>query len=113
MERNNLTLKVFRMKEDAVLPSSREDDAGYDLYSYGEYKINLGIPSGYYGRIAPKSGLAFKYNYDILAGVVDCSFVGEIMIKVINHGEEVINIASHEKVAQLIIEKIAKPEILD
>ena len=57
--------------------------AGYDLYSAYDYDIpahgkivaktdiQVGVPDGTYGRIAPRSGLAAKNFIDIGAGVVD------------------------------------------
>ena len=57
--------------------------AGYDLYSAYDYEIpahgkliaktdiQIRVPDGTYGRIAPRSGLAAKSFIDIGAGVVD------------------------------------------
>ena len=57
--------------------------AGYDLYSAYDYEIpahgkviaktdiQICVPDGTYGRIAPRSGLAAKNFIDIGAGVVD------------------------------------------
>ena len=57
--------------------------AGYDLYSAYDYEIpaygkliaktdiQIRVPDGTYGRIAPRSGLAAKHFIDIGAGVVD------------------------------------------
>jgi len=33
--------------------------------------ISVAIPHGYYGRVAPRSGLAYKHGIDVLAGVID------------------------------------------
>ena len=57
--------------------------AGYDLHSAYDYEIpphgkviaktdiQICVPDGTYGRIAPRSGLAAKNFIDIGAGVVD------------------------------------------
>jgi hypothetical protein len=42
-----------------------------------------------YFRIAPRSGLAVKFGIDVLAGVVDSDYRGEIIVLLINHGTEV------------------------
>lgn len=33
--------------------------------------LRVSIPDGYYGRIAPRSGLAVKHRIDVGAGVID------------------------------------------
>ncbi len=57
--------------------------AGYDLYSAYDYvipamgkviaktDIQIRVPDGTYGRVAPRSGLAAKSHIDVGAGVVD------------------------------------------
>ena len=40
--------------------------------------IILEIPNGYYGRIAPRSGLAYNHGIDTLAGVIDEDYRGLI-----------------------------------
>ncbi|KAJ9084887.1 Deoxyuridine 5'-triphosphate nucleotidohydrolase, variant 2 [Entomophthora muscae] len=57
--------------------------AGYDIFSSQEITIPKGgraavetgvsikVPSGTYGRVAPRSGLTFKHGIDTGAGVID------------------------------------------
>jgi dUTP pyrophosphatase len=71
--------------------------------------LSVAIPSGFYGRIAPRSGLAVNYGIDVLAGVIDSDYRGEIMCVLINHGEEPIHIENGRRVAQLIVESIITP----
>ncbi len=64
--------------------------AGLDIYAIEELTIAPGerqlartglvvaIPEGYYGRIAPRSGLALKNGLDVLAGVIDADYRGEL-----------------------------------
>lgn len=68
--------------------------------------ISMEIPEGYYGKIAPRSGLALKYGIDVLAGVVDSPYRGEIRVILFNTDkEETFNIRQGDKIAQIIIEK--------
>lgn len=68
--------------------------------------IFMEIPDGYYGRIAPRSGLAHKYGIDVLAGVVDSSYRGEIRVILYNTDkDESFQVRSGDKIAQMIIEK--------
>jgi dUTP pyrophosphatase len=83
----------------AVLPSrGSKDCAGYDLYSVTKSVLNPGdryliptgvavnLPRGTAGLIWPRSKLAVKHGLDVLAGVVDEDYTGEIHVELINHG---------------------------
>jgi len=72
--------------------------------------IAIKIPRGYYGRIAEKSGLASR-GISIGGGVIDESFVGEILVIVNNHHWEPITFEKGQKIAQLIIQPCVQPEI--
>jgi dUTP pyrophosphatase len=67
--------------------------------------IAVEIPPGYYGRIAPRSGLAVRHGIDTLAGVIDADYRGEIQVLLINHGDHPVEFAAGERIAQLIIER--------
>lgn len=111
--------------EDGKLPTRGSDlAAGYDLYSAENGCIDIGshraistqlsvaVPPGYYGRIAPRSGLAYKKAIDVLAGVVDADFRGEIKVILINHGRESYRFEKGDRIAQLVIEKIITPAVI-
>jgi dUTP pyrophosphatase len=115
-----LTFK--RLSDTATLPTrNNPTDAGLDLYANETWNVHCGstamfttgvavaIPEGHYGRVAPRSGLAVKHGIDVLAGVIDSSYRGEIKVLLINHGGESITIEAGDRIAQLIIEKIALP----
>ena len=59
--------------------------------------ISIEIPKGYYGRIAPRSGLAVKSNIDVLAGVIDSGYRGEIGVVLINLNLPEILFSSNKK----------------
>lgn len=67
--------------------------------------IGVIIPKGYYGRIAPRSGLAFKSGIDVLAGVIDNDYREPIGVILINNGKNEFNVKSGDRIAQLIIER--------
>src|SRR5687768_719179 len=115
-------LEFKRVDERATLPSrGSELSAGLDLYSIEEIRIEpkqrtlaktglaVAIPSGYYGRIAPRSGLAMKLGLDVLSGVIDSDYRGEIGCLLYNTGDEPIQLPAGSKICQLIIEKIEMP----
>jgi dUTP pyrophosphatase len=112
-------INIKKLTDTAIIPSKGSDSAaGYDLYldqdsaylGEGERKllptgIVLEIPEGYYGRIAPRSGLAHKHGIDVLAGVIDADYRGEIKVILINLGQSPVALSRGDRIAQLIIEK--------
>ena len=44
----------------------------------------MAIPEGYYGRVAPRSGLAVKNFIDVGAGVIDSDYRGEVKVLLFN-----------------------------
>lgn len=111
-------LRVKKLNEQAILPSrATVGSIGYDLYALERVSlapnavtlVNTGIaielPPGHYGRVAPRSGLAFKFNIDVFAGVIDPDYRGEVTVLLFNHSASVVTISSGDRVAQLILEK--------
>ena len=95
--------------------------AGLDLYSIEAVSLPpnerqlvrtglaVAIPEGFYGRIAPRSGLATQKGLDVLAGVIDSDYRGEICCLLYNSGAEAVDLPGNSKICQLIIEKIITP----
>ena len=117
------TLKFLKLSPAAVLPTrGSAQAAGLDLYAAGNLQIASGqraavhtgvavaVPEGFYGRIAPRSGLALKAGIDVLAGVVDSDYRGELVCILINQGEDSFSIKAGDRIAQLIIQQIIRPE---
>lgn len=115
-------LSFKSLHPDAVLPTRGSlYAAGLDLYSIEDVHLSpnerrlvrtglaVAIPRGYYGRIAPRSGLATKNGIDVLAGVIDSDYRGEVQCLLYNAGPEVVELPARTKICQLIIEKIITP----
>lgn len=126
MNECNDTLKVVRIHQHAKLPEKNNiTDAGYDLSSCECITIEpltramvrtglvINVPKGTYGRIAPRSGLALKYGIDVLAGVVDTGYIGEVKVILFNTGDTCFNIKEGDRIAQLIVEKISYPSMIE
>jgi dUTP pyrophosphatase len=111
-------MNIKLLSEDAKVPfRANQTDAGADICSIEDViitplerkaigtGISIEIPEGYYGRIAPRSGLAYKNGIDVLAGVLDSSYRGEIKVILFNTDKEnSFEIKKGERIAQLIIE---------
>jgi len=72
--------------------------------------LAVAIPQGFYGRVAPRSGLAAKNGLDVLAGVIDSDYRGEVCCLLYNTGDETITLLAGSKICQLIVEQIITPE---
>ncbi|CAN6287295.1 unnamed protein product [Urochloa humidicola] len=119
-------LKVKKLSEKAVLPSRGSAlAAGYDLSSAAEMVVpargkalvptdlSIAIPEGTYARIAPRSGLALKHSIDVGAGVVDADYRGPLGVILFNHSDADFAVKPGDRIAQMIIEVIATPEVAE
>ena len=121
-------MEVSRLQPTAILPSrGSQDAAGFDLYSIEHYVVFPGqrvvvstgvglhkFPAGTYGRIAPRSGLAVKHGLDVLAGVVDPDYRGEIKVVLLNTDtRNPFVIKPGYRIAQLILEQYIVADVIE
>lgn len=110
-------LKIKKLADDAKLPQRGSPDAaGLDLFTIESVDIPAGerallktgiamaIPRGMVGLIWPRSKLAAKKGIDVLAGVIDADYRGEVMISLLNTSSETVELRKGDKVAQMIIQ---------
>jgi dUTP pyrophosphatase len=113
-------LFVKRLSPTANLPvRGSKYAAGLDLFADETKTIQAGssglistgismvIPHGYYGRIAPRSGFSVKTGLMVNAGVIDSDYRGEVKILFANPTINSVQVNSGEKVAQIVVERIA------
>lgn len=62
------------------------------------------LEKGQVGMIWPRSGLAVKYGIDVLAGVIDADYRGEVGVVLINHGDDPFEIKRGDRIAQLVVQ---------
>ncbi|XP_035889142.1 deoxyuridine 5'-triphosphate nucleotidohydrolase, mitochondrial isoform X6 [Phyllostomus discolor] len=123
-EEDGARLRFVRLSEHATAPTKGSARAaGYDLYSAYDYTvppmekalvktdIQIALPAGCYGRVAPRSGLAAKHFIDVGAGVIDEDYRGNIGVVLFNFGKEKFEVKKGDRIAQLICERIYYPEI--
>ncbi|XP_055938205.1 deoxyuridine 5'-triphosphate nucleotidohydrolase-like [Argiope bruennichi] len=117
-------LRIAKLSNNAKIPTKGSKlAAGYDLYSAYDYvvppkgkvlamtDIQIQVPPGHYGRVAPRSGLAVKNFIDVGAGVVDEDYRGNLGVVLFNFGSEEFKVNKGDRIAQLICEKISYPEL--
>ena len=119
-----MKLKIKKLTDSAILPSySHEGDAGLDLYSdmscsleRGQRMIiktgiSLEVADGFVGLIWPRSGLSIKKGIDVLAGVLDSGYRGELGVVLLNTGYDDFVISKGDRIAQLLIQPIERAPI--
>ena len=118
MYREILQINVKKFSENATIPTQGTSfAAGYDLYAAEDAvvvcgtrkliktNISMEINPGYYGRIAPRSGLAYKNGIDVLAGVIDSDYRGDIGVILYNTDKNIdFSVKKGDRIAQIIFE---------
>lgn len=111
--------RVQKLSQFAKIPTRGSDGAaGYDLYAAYDgvvpargkalikTDIAMAIDPSVYGRVAPRSGLAWKNSIDTGAGVIDSDYRGNIGVILFNHSNDPFKVVAGDRIAQLIFEKI-------
>jgi dUTP pyrophosphatase len=104
--------------KDAALPSrATPGAAGLDLYSVEDATVRFGqittVPTGvgvklpidYAGLIWPRSGLAEKHGVDVLAGVIDPDYKGEIKVVLTKLDQGSMTLPAGKAIAQLLLQE--------
>jgi dUTP pyrophosphatase len=74
----------------------------------------LELPRGYEAQVRPRSGLALKHGVTLLnsPGTIDSDYRGELMVIVVNHGDEPFLVRRGDRIAQLVIAPVSHAEIV-
>jgi dUTP pyrophosphatase len=83
-----------------VVPGHTAHGPGTNVF---DTELVMSIPSGYYGQIVSRSGLAFKQNLTAFHGVIDPDYRGPVNVKVFNWGKDPQTISKGDRIAQLLI----------
>lgn len=130
LQEDVILVKRRKLDDSCIYPTqAHSGDSGSDLYSiedktlvYGtptrvRTGLSIQMPKGYRCDIRPRSGLGSK-GIDVLAGVIDGPYIGELVVCLINlnyplglkpaREEYEFKIAKGEKIAQLVFSKNVK-----
>lgn len=118
-------LKVELRSDTATVPSrGSKGSAGLDLSCDKPFTLQpnerrlistglaITLPLGTWGEIKPRSGLAANYGIDVLAGVIDQDYIGEIMVLLVNTGNRPLQCQAGERIAQMVIQPYVAPNIM-
>jgi dUTP pyrophosphatase len=115
---------------DLPLPqASTEAAAGLDLraavtepilISVGERSLiptgwRIALPRGFEAQVRPRSGLALRHGILIpnSPGTIDADYRGEIQVILMNGGSEVFRVARGDRIAQLVVAPVVRPEWIE
>ncbi|MGV1754769.1 dUTP diphosphatase [Agrobacterium sp. CG674] len=126
-----ISVPVKRLSEHAKLPSyGSAEAAGMDLYvdlsgmkgftpeiegGNVEFTLYAGqrallqtnvaveLPTGTFGDIRGRSGLANKNGIAVLGGIIDSDYRGPLGVILLNTGSENIKFKHHDRIAQMIV----------
>jgi len=120
------TINLTRTQPNAVQPTqAHASDAGWDLYSCEPKTIlpseratintgiSLAIPNSFVGLIWPRSGMAVKKGIDILAGVIDSGYRGEVKVCLLNTGQVPVTIDTGDRIAQILFQEVPKFKLVE
>lgn len=124
-----MRLPIKRLDPGLPLPAyAHEGDAGLDLYSVEDVTIEpgrralvptgiaLAIPDGYAGFVQPRSGLAIRHGLSFVntPGLIDAHYRGEVKVVAVNLDPvEPIVLRRGDKVAQLVIQRVERAEVVE
>jgi dUTP pyrophosphatase len=123
------SLAIVRLDPELPLPTrAHEGDAGVDLYSAEDVKLDPGrralvrtgvavaIPFGMVGLVHPRSGLAARVGLSIVnsPGTIDAGYRGEVKVALINlDPAEPIVVHRGDRIAQLLVQRVELVELVE
>ncbi len=122
----HVQLQITKLEPEAILPDfAHPGDAGLDLRTIETVTLEPGsrtalrtglamaIDHDCVGLIWDKSGRALHDGLTVLAGVIDAGFRGEVAVVVMNVSHQPLTITAGEKIAQLLIQPIIRPTVVE
>jgi len=123
------TVKVKIVSRSGLLPAyETEGSAGMDLRAFLEAPMTIKaggralvptglfieLPPGYEAQVRARSGLAIRKGIGMPNGIgtVDSDYRGELLVPLINWGEEDFLINSGDRIAQMIISRVERAELV-
>ena len=122
-------IQTRRVDPSLPLPSyAHPGDAGADLVSRVDVTLAPGqrvlvptglaiaLPEGYAAFTHPRSGLAARHGITIVnaPGTVDAGYRGEILVNLVNlDPQEPFEVRRGDRIAQLVVQRVAEVEFVD
>ena len=108
-------IKVKLLSNTAKTPfRETQEEAGLDICADESFTlqpqerklvstgVSMQTPTGTFTKIEPRSKLANKFGIQIMGGVVDSNYKGEVMVIMFNTGDKPLEVKTGDAIAQLI-----------
>lgn len=71
----------------------------------------MALPPGYEAQVRPRSGLAARHGVTVLnsPGTIDADYRGEVMVILINLGQENFTFERGDRIAQMVVAPVVRP----
>ncbi len=125
----DVNIKIVNLSTNALPRYETAGSAGMDIKAALEEPILLKplqrvliptglyieLPDGFEAQVRPRSGLAIKKGLSVLnsPGTIDSDYRGEIKVIMINLSNESVIVNTGERIAQLVISKYEKAELIE
>ena len=126
---DRVVVRTRRLDPSLPLPSyAHPGDAGADLVSRVDVTLAPGqrvlvptglaiaLPEGYAAFTHPRSGLAARHGITIVnaPGTVDAGYRGELLVNLVNlDPEEPFEVRRGDRIAQLVVQRVAEVDFVD
>ena len=128
-----IVVKYFQESEFAKEPcQATEGSAGYDLYAAEtktflpnsadtvSIELRWAIPSGFFGKIFPRSSILKDHLVTVDAGIIDSDFRGIVEALLVNHSKKTYTVCTGDRIAQVVfiekfdvnLQKVTKKSLL-
>jgi dUTP pyrophosphatase len=123
-----MTVRFLKSDPAARLPEyAHPGDAGMDIFSIEEKTLApheralvrtglvMMLPEDAEAQVRPRSGLALKHGITVLnaPGTIDAGYRGEVGVILINHGDVPFTVEKGMKIAQLVVARVVRAEIVE
>ena len=113
-----MRVQLQRLDPDLPVPRrAHRGDGGADLCARAGVRLApreralvgtglaVAVPEGYCALVTPRSGLAVRHGIGVAngPGIIDSGYRGEVMVILVNHGAEHVDIARGDRIAQLVV----------
>ncbi|MES2621155.1 MAG: dUTP diphosphatase [Bacteroidota bacterium] len=123
-----MKIRIINKSNNPLPAYETKGSAGMDVRAFIEEEIILKplerklvptglfieLPDGYEAQLRPRSGLAFKHGISLpnSPATIDSDYRGEIKVALINLSNENFAVKSGDRIAQMIISKHEKAELI-
>ena len=110
-------IKFFKISETAKGPVKADGDMCYDIFADEDKHVQMGEiaviktgikmspPEGYHYSVRDRSGMAAKNGLHVVAGQIDNSYRGELLVAMTKLSISIYQIKKGDKIAQIKFEQ--------